>query len=168
MTPAEMIEAFRTALDAEEKLALDATFEETHPHGNHWAWGEVADLPAPVVRGGYLRSNGGLSYTVSLVTLERYPDSESSHTWPAPVLLNADRVHEGPGRHIVRHDPAAVLADIAAKRAILNAFAEVSEHYQPDPADWHEVADGRTAALYDCVKSLAAAYGIGVDGQQQR
>jgi len=60
--------------------------------------------------------------------------------------------------HIARHDPARVLREVEAKRRIVDAYAEVVEFYQPDPAEWHEVADGHAAALHDAVRALAAVY----------
>lgn len=152
MTPAELIAELRAALDADAATALDATFEETHPTGNHWQWGEIGNVPAPAVRDGYLRGNGGLSPTVSLVTVETY--SEDGFDLPAEVLHGASRVYEGVARHIARHDPARVLADIAAKRALIDQYEAAAED-----ADDHEHGQ-HAASLLSAIETLAAAYGI--------
>ena len=58
--------------------------------------------------------------------------------------------------HYARHDPASVLTDIAAKRAILDEYTESASrtvaHGAPSN---HEV---RTAALADVIQILAEAY----------
>jgi hypothetical protein len=42
--------------------------------------------------------------------------------------LKASELHEADARHIAAHDPAYVLADIAAKRRIVATFVEVDAH----------------------------------------
>jgi hypothetical protein len=71
----------------------------------------------------------------------RKSDGTVSHTSELPAAL-AD--------HVVRHDPARVLADIAAKRRILAAF-------DADDAVWAEVraaANGRPSFDHQRARSL--------------
>lgn len=58
--------------------------------------------------------------------------------------------------HIARWDPARVLAEVAAKRAVINAYAEVAEWYgrpsnRPAPA-------GEVFGLWTAVQHLGVAY----------
>lgn len=53
--------------------------------------------------------------------------------------------------HIARHDPAAVLADVEAKRAVLDATVGEIDRYGTMPPEAHIMAD-------EVVKALASAY----------
>lgn len=57
--------------------------------------------------------------------------------------------------HIARHDPARVLAEVAAKRALLNAYAEVAANDVNEP---YEYAYGYANALGEAVRLLALPY----------
>lgn len=61
--------------------------------------------------------------------------------------------------HIARHDPARVLAEVAAKRRIIDRFEFVDSH---GPAVDHvralDMTTGARAALLDAVKMLASVY----------
>lgn len=59
-------------------------------------------------------------------------------------------------RHIARHDPARVLREVAAKRAILAAYAEVSYMDIADPEP--EFAYGRAVGLGEAMRHLAATW----------
>lgn len=59
------------------------------------------------------------------------------------------------GRHIARHDPARVLADVAAKRAII-AAADLSERAKLLPGD--NVFGYHAPGLSIAIRHLAAAY----------
>lgn len=71
-------------------------------------------------------------------------------------------------KHIIRHDPLTVLADIAAKRGII----ECHEPWTAANGDiicgrcGREHIDGRPGGHYPCqtMRLLAEAYGIRVDG----
>jgi hypothetical protein len=58
--------------------------------------------------------------------------------------------------HIVTHDPAAVLADVAAKRAILDAFVEAEHEADKDDCDFE--ASNYASGLSEAVALLALAY----------
>jgi len=45
---------------------------------------------------------------------------------PGGSINNDDPLEDGDAAHIARHDPARVLAEVAAKRAIVNLHAEVT------------------------------------------
>lgn len=58
--------------------------------------------------------------------------------------------------HIARHDPARVLRDIAAKRAIVEMYADKADYDTPDPE--LEYAVGRAVGLGEAVRHLAAVW----------
>ncbi len=57
-------------------------------------------------------------------------------------------------RHAIIHDPAAVLADVAAKRAIVASYMAAVEHYRRVTS----APVGESAALERVVKRIASAY----------
>lgn len=59
-------------------------------------------------------------------------------------------------RHIARHDPRSVLADIAAKRAVLELYRPVAEYDNAEES--YEHATGRAVGLGEAVRALALAY----------
>lgn len=68
--------------------------------------------------------------------------------------------------HIARHDPARVLADVAAKRAIVDAFVEYRDELAGAPgAEMRDV--GRMEGLEEAVRHLAAVYADHPDYDQE-
>ena len=57
--------------------------------------------------------------------------------------------------HVARHDPARVLREVAAKRAILERYAVSVKEAELSAGGW---ADGYDRALELCVRSVAAVY----------
>lgn len=78
-------------------------------------------------------------------------------TWTA-LKERFPTLSRGDAQHIERHGPYRVLRGVAAKRRIVDAYAEVAEFYQPDPAERYEIADGNSAALHDAACALAAEW----------
>lgn len=94
---------------------------------------------------------------------------ESGGKWSVHPWLFGGRVEAsvGPGaarveiatlanEHIARHDPARVLTEVAAKRALVDDYAEVAELDTEDAEP--EFAYGRAAGLGIAVRLIAAAY----------
>lgn len=76
-------------------------------------------------------------------------------------VVDCDYAHMGPfavhnATHIALHDPASVLADIAAKRAILDAYEEARSFYR-DPANLH-IPAGEAHGLLTALRHLTTAY----------
>lgn len=71
----------------------------------------------------------------------------------------ADQLDDERAAHIARHDPARVLAEVAAKRRIIDRYEFVTNH---GPAVDHvralDMSTGARAALLDAVKMLASVY----------
>lgn len=115
-----------TAQIAEDELwalAASAPRDEgpTHPGGVHWTWagGDNWD-PIDVDPTRTYVGRGEGSEPVSLVTVEQWPLSWGGPDNTLPVnVCEADEMRTGDGGHIVRHDPARVLRDVAAHRRIL-------------------------------------------------
>lgn len=68
----------------------------------------------------------------------------------------SEDAESAPERHIARHDPARVLADVAAKRAIVEAYEGAELERGDDPNDETRIADATTLRWVVCV--LASAY----------
>lgn len=78
-------------------------------------------------------------------------EEEGVYRWPDDELVHmADR--KADARHIARHDPARVLRDIEADRALIAAYTAAREAVPPVD-DWYEVADGVKVGLADGLES---------------
>jgi hypothetical protein len=73
---------------------------------------------------------------VALRTVEHvdYPPETGYGSLPAFLIVYTEEVHAGAGEHITRHDPARVLREVTAKRAIL-------EDHRIKPTTWREPDD---------------------------
>lgn len=95
------------------------------PRGEHWRW-ECHDdhqiNPDPLVDSD-LHCTEDENYSVSLRSVEEYPYDNIPGEGPHFALNYVEEAETVVAGHIIRHDPAAVLADLAAKRQI---FAECS------------------------------------------
>jgi hypothetical protein len=129
----DMIAWLRAQLDEDERLANAAT-------GLHWY------------------SNGGWE-------LRTAPSGEGGpnprpESW-APFWFLIAKAGEQPRgawddfRHIERHEPAFVLADIAAKRAILDAYEEAKRYYE---GPGRAAPAGEVHGLWTAIQHLAYAY----------
>lgn len=82
----------------------------------------------------------------------------------------ASELSRGDAAHISRHDPARVLADLAAKRRTLGMLADAQQQlkaaYREERTADVAMYVGKVSALHDVVKALAAPY-EGEDGYQQ-
>lgn len=85
----------------------------------------------------------------------RHMDRRDDMSWAVysqGKYLKVNELHEADARHIAHHDPASVLADIAARRRLL-------DHW-PDPfGTWGaEQADAARAMKEYALRALAARY----------
>lgn len=74
-----------------------------------------------------------------------------SHSW-----IIAEHVDAPIAAHIARHDATRILAEVAAKRAIIGQWRQASDGYRRDDCD--ETAGAAWAALSIVLVSLAGAY----------
>jgi hypothetical protein len=123
-----LVEFLRARLDEDAEVARNAT-------GGPW----YADHPEPKHWG---------------------DDPESALIVSGKVLCILDNQYGGPLNvdHIVRHDPSRVLAQVEAKRKILNAY----EHWQGRVGGGEELSQferGMLADLYAVCRILAEAEG---------
>jgi len=117
--------------------------------GVHWRWvdgeqWETVDLDAAEE---FVSEAGHPSW---LATVEEWQTSYD-RTMPRSYVESAVEVDIHAARLIALHDPAAVLADIAAKRAILDEIVPALEGYE-----WDAVAERSTTERL--VRLLASAY----------
>lgn len=62
--------------------------------------------------------------------------------------------------HVARHDPARILADVAAKRSVMDAFLQRD-------AEGHEVSHMHATGLLLAIRRLAAVYADHPDYRQE-
>lgn len=83
---------------------------------------------------------------------------------PESVEVVASTEHSVASHHIERHEPAAVLADIAAKRAILERYERAYENSRAHPDDF--ASKGALLALHGVVHLLASVHSDHPDYRQ--
>ena len=155
------ITEFLEARIAEDEAVARAAVDSERP-GQHWQW-VTGQTDTPVAPGDLAEAQGHQP-TISLRTVEEFPSSAGM--LPAFPIGYAQEVDPGAGDHITRHDPARVLAECAAKRAIIGDHELVAKIYLKDYcstcADWEnsELGEGPPGVEYPCptVKALAAVY----------
>lgn len=152
MTETDLVAWIREQLDIDERIAIAAS-SCTHgstPGGEYWRWeNEVTDQPVTPQPGidEYLTPDD--DGPLGLRSVENYPIDEwgERNGLPHFVVRGQDEIRTVDALHIARHDPAAVIADVGAKRRILDEIAI------PNLID--DQTDETAAHL---VRLLAAAY----------
>jgi hypothetical protein len=124
------------------------------PGGVHWQWGagenwEPAepDLSKEIV--------GDWGQHVQLVTVEEWPAQHGQWSMNRPYSDHVCEMDSAAAGHIIRHDPATVLRDIAAKRRLLNA-AIMAWNESCNPVD--EFWVGIAPTLITLVRNFAAVW----------
>lgn len=127
----DLVTWLRAQLDQDELWALAASAPyhgdgPTVPGGLHWTWavGENWD-PVDVDPTVSYVGEPNDTISVSLVTREEFPLDWSPRGLNGKVL-GAEEMRTGDGGHIVRWDPARVLAEVDAKRRILDLADDIS------------------------------------------
>lgn len=137
----EIVQFLRARLDEDEWWAREASRlreQEGQPAGDHWQWEEGDGdrvLSLDPAQSEYVGAEHG-SVRVSLRSRELYP---TAHVGDLPnfAISAAEEVPTTVGGHIVRHDPARVLADVDAKRRQI----ELCEYM----AGWSDVHNSRVS-----------------------
>ncbi len=152
---ADLAAWLRRQFDEDALWAVEASRDGDNPvpeGGAHWQWvgaeNDAVIEPDPLVTE-FVDDD---HRWVSLRSVERYPSSYSDDGLPQFAIHSAAQVPAAVGGHILRHDPAWVLADVAVKRAIL-------DEHRCDNGD-SAVCGRCTPAPYPCrtVKLLGALY----------
>lgn len=131
----------RAQLDADEQTAQAASRRrgQSIEGGVHWHWDNIyTDQPVTADLSAEFLADGD---AVSLRSDETFPTD-----WVGPLpqfaLDQVQEVESGVAEHIARHDPAFTLADITAKRAIIDlhecAPGPIALAGNIDPAGWRE------------------------------
>ncbi|HEY9408899.1 MAG TPA: DUF6221 family protein [Jiangellaceae bacterium] len=120
----ELVAFLRACLDKDEWWAREASRlreQEGQPAGDHWQWEEGEGdqvLALDPAQSEYVGDEHG-SVRVSLRSRELYPTPYVGDL-PNFAIGTAEEVPTTVAGHIVRHDPVRVLAEVAAKRQILD------------------------------------------------
>lgn len=147
---AEMAAFIREQIDADEWWAREASRSSLGgftPTGEHWRWEcETTDQPVAIDPVLSQHVEGHDHSSVGLRSVEEYESSVGplSHL----VISNQDDLSTTVAGHIERHDPADVLAVVAAHRAILDLWEDVMRN-EDHHAGW--VAN-------EAVRLVATAY----------
>lgn len=144
----------RARLDEDALWATEASRRNdlpVAPGGVHWQWvdpdTDTVIAPSPELDDVV----GGDHFRVSLRSRENWP-TEWAGRLPQFAIPMAEEVPAAVGGHIVRHDPARVLAEVEAKRQILEAH----EPWTAENGDvicgrcGREHIDGRPGGHYPC------------------
>lgn len=123
---AALFARIRAHLDADEQIALAASvgnFGGSTPTGEHWRWECITfDTEVPIdpvtVLDEHLICPACGSYQLGLRSVERY-DPRSVGSLPH-MVVDTEELRPADGLHIARHDPARVLATVAALRKVLD------------------------------------------------
>ncbi|MFC8267800.1 DUF6221 family protein [Streptomyces cinereoruber] len=124
----DLIAFLRARLDEDELWAMEASRRhdsQAHPGGVHWQWvNPETDTPVTVdpSRGPFLTDEEE-SYRFSLRSKEQFPTG-SVGLLPQFAIHSAEEIPFAAAGHIVRHDPARVLAEVDAKRRVLASYAQ--------------------------------------------
>lgn len=153
MTIVEFLEARL----AEDEAAAREAITPDRP-GTHWEWESTADDDDPESPR-WLRTVEEFPTTSGVGDLPGFPLGYDCKAEPSPAM-----------DHIARHDPARVLREIAAKRAIIAA----SDTYGGPPWEDADIDsgeadawDGRQTAYREVLANLAAIYSSHPDYQNE-
>ncbi len=148
MSPDQLIAVIERGLAEDEQWALAASKPYPHSEGDpevpasgvHWTWvvGENWEPVTPnLVEDEFVERDG--DWGCNLATVEEWESKSYTSTEPGRMMPNtyASEIAEmdaAAAGHIARHDPARVLADVAAKRAVLAEYKSLTEDYDETSA----------------------------------
>jgi hypothetical protein len=134
----ELADQVRAGLEADGLWATEASRERGHliEGGAHWRWvhGEDWEPVTPDPSRGYdLTTNDGEYFCGKLISVEEFPRErgESSPMY-ASGRVSVQDIPAAAAGHLARHDPARVLAEVAAKRALLDLALGWKHHVCDD------------------------------------
>lgn len=130
----DLLTFLRARLDEDEAAARAAT-----DGTGRWVWRGVDEMRAQALAD----ESGG-------------EDVLSPNGYEDPELWVSEAVRD----HIARHDPARALAEVAAKRAIVDAFVQRN-------GEEHEVSGYHATGLGIALRHLAAAYAVHEDYREE-
>lgn len=130
----DLIEFLRARYDEIEQLACAAQHPDAPVGGERWHWvysnshsPRLVDQPVEIDADEVFLGDSRDEFGVRLESREKPDIGWSGTPLPHFVIPRAEEVPVGVGQHIVRHSPAHVLRDIAAKRAILAQYESLSD-----------------------------------------
>lgn len=175
----DLVAFIEARLAEDEQWALAASQPYQHaaegatipPGGVHWTW-VVGENWTPVTADPAVDDTVGgpeqYGCPVNIASVEQWSCNPwtmadgstlaNDRTMPRVVANQMVEVDSSAGGHIVRHDPARVLREVAAKRAILQRYVRASE-VPPSVAGYVRGQDsGYTEACLDALRDLASAW----------
>jgi hypothetical protein len=150
--PPDLVAFVRACLDEDERVARAASRPYRHaddgatapPTGVHWEWVTGEDWtpvqPDPTLME-FVEGTDG-SWSANLATVEKWPssiriDDERIYTTMMPFTYanSIEEMDPAGAAHIARHDPARMLAEVAAKRRLIEVAVGAIESAQPLTGD---------------------------------
>lgn len=128
---ATLLARIHAQLDIDEGIALAASvgnFGGQTPTGEHWHWVcNECDTEAPIspvtMLDEHLTCPACGNYGLGLRSVERYGTPTVSglpHRDLPHMVIDTEELRPADGLHLIRHDPARVLATVAALREVLD------------------------------------------------
>lgn len=157
---ADLVGWLRAQLDHDEQVARAASGDHhgLTPTGEHWRWECTrCDTPIPItdvtLLDEFLECPACRSVGVALRSVEEYP-TESVGPLSHFVIGGAEEQRPVDAFHLALHEPARVLRQVAAHRAILDAYLAEDRYTSNFP---HTPVD-ELGALRHAVLLIAAIY----------
>jgi hypothetical protein len=150
---ADLVAFMLGCLDEDQQIARAACIRSNGEVAEHWHWVTTeTDTPVPD-----RDIDEALNHQpVSLRSVEEFPTG-SVGLLPSFVIHREEEQPEGLP-HIARWDPARVLAEVAAKRAVLDeCAAAIKAGELQDGTTWNDMAVGAELAI-DVVRLLVQPY----------
>lgn len=157
-----LVEFIAARLDDDERIARAAVDDRANGEPEHWRW-ECAHDDTPLDVDLAIASNDEyLEHEchagVGLRSVVDYPSSAGMY---GHLVIDGEEVRPQDARHIARHDPAQVLAEVAAKRAIAAEHAQGHDSIwcrRCDPAGGDAFTDGDASYPCKTLRLMAAMY----------
>lgn len=144
----DLITWLRAQLDEDERIAQAASA------GGRWRYAPGDSVGAWTLYDEHWR----------IASLTTYDTKSYDYAARMPAVRHPGYIDaDANGRHIARHDPASVLSDIAAKRAILDTYEEARTYYD---GPGRSAPAGEVHGLWTALQHLASAYADRVGYQE--
>jgi hypothetical protein len=156
----DLVAFLRARLDEDALWATEASRRDDRPvpeGGVHWEWVEPeTDTPVtPDPSRGEDLTDDADNFRFSLRSVEEFPTGSGVGPLPQFAIPYAEEIPAAVAGHVVRHDPARVLADVAAKLAVLDHYAKLVHYAEEKQHLEYNLAEGAASVM---LKHLAVPY----------
>lgn len=158
----DLVAFIETRLEEDERVAMAASSEYSRPAtvAEHWRWActeddQPVDPDLAIASGQEFLGHGDDHIRAGLRSIEAYP----SIVGPLlHLVIDGEEVTPQVARHLARFDPARVLRDVAAKRAVITRYERAAALPESTSGFVRGQDDGYQQACLDAVKDAAAVW----------